>query len=182
MSLPHALLTALLEQSSSGFDLAKRFDRSMSYYWHATHQQIYRELAKMEQHGWIESLSIPNSKSRIKTYQILPAGQAELLRWAQTPSEVAPLREVLMVKLRAESMLDEVDLSPEMRARLAEHQQRLTVYRQLEVQYFSTPQPTRQQRIQHLILQTGMQHEQHCIAWIEHILTILNESDLDRAI
>lgn len=176
MSLPHALLTALLEQSSTGFDLAKRFDRSMSYYWHATHQQIYRELAKMEQHGWIESISPPNSKSRIKTYQMLPAGQAELLRWAQTPTDIAPLREALMIKLRAEAVLDTVDLTPEIQARLREHHQRLDVYTHLETQYFAHAQPDRQQRIRHLILQTGMQHERNSIAWLEHILKILTEA------
>lgn len=173
MSLPHALLTALLEQSSSGFDLAKRFDRSMSYYWHATHQQIYRELAKMEQQGWIESHAAPNSKSRIKTYQVLAAGQAELLRWAQTPSDVTPLREALMIKLRAESVLDLVDLRPEIMARLSEHHQRLAVYVQLESQYFAEATPTRAQRLRHLILQTGMQHERNNIAWLEHILQVL---------
>ena len=53
MSLPHALLTALVGRSASGSDLAQRFDRSLGYFWHATHQQIYRELARMEARGWI---------------------------------------------------------------------------------------------------------------------------------
>ena len=45
MSLAHAVLTSLIEKSSSGYDLARRFDKSIGYFWHATHQQIYRELA-----------------------------------------------------------------------------------------------------------------------------------------
>ena len=53
MSLPHAVLTSLLEKSTSGYDLARRFDKSIGYFWHATHQQIYRELARMEGAGWI---------------------------------------------------------------------------------------------------------------------------------
>ncbi|MFX4748000.1 hypothetical protein ABTB74_18915, partial [Acinetobacter baumannii] len=44
MSLPHVLLTSLLERPSTGFELARRFDRSMGFFWNATHQQIYREL------------------------------------------------------------------------------------------------------------------------------------------
>ncbi|MEN9435698.1 MAG: hypothetical protein RIR09_353, partial [Pseudomonadota bacterium] len=48
MSLAHAVLTSLIEKSSSGFELARRFDKSIGYFWHATHQQIYRELARME--------------------------------------------------------------------------------------------------------------------------------------
>ena len=58
MSLPHALLTALTEHPGSGSDLAGRFDRSIGYFWQATHQQIYRELARLEAAGWIEGLLV----------------------------------------------------------------------------------------------------------------------------
>ena len=57
MSLPHALLTSLLEKSSSGYELARRFERSIGYFWKATHQQIYRELGRMEAQGWIAANS-----------------------------------------------------------------------------------------------------------------------------
>lgn len=55
MSLPHALLTSLAERPGSGSELTRRFDRSIGYFWHATHQQIYRELARLEDEGWVES-------------------------------------------------------------------------------------------------------------------------------
>ena len=48
MSLPHALLTSLAERPGSGSELAGRFDRSIGYFWQATHQQIYRELARLD--------------------------------------------------------------------------------------------------------------------------------------
>ena len=32
MSLPHVLLTSLLELPSTGFELARRFDRSMGFF------------------------------------------------------------------------------------------------------------------------------------------------------
>ena len=35
MSLPHALLTALIEHPGSGLELASRFDRSIGYFWQA---------------------------------------------------------------------------------------------------------------------------------------------------
>ncbi|MEU0155402.1 PadR family transcriptional regulator [Micromonospora fulviviridis] len=42
MSLEHAILVSLLEQPASGYELARRFDRSIGRFWTATHQQIYR--------------------------------------------------------------------------------------------------------------------------------------------
>ena len=53
MSIQHALLTSLLEKPSSGYELARRFDKSMGYFWSATHQQIYRELGRMAEAGWL---------------------------------------------------------------------------------------------------------------------------------
>lgn len=49
MSLSHVLLTSLIEKPSTGIELARRFDRSMGFFWNATHQQIYRELNAMLQ-------------------------------------------------------------------------------------------------------------------------------------
>ncbi|WP_199783266.1 PadR family transcriptional regulator, partial [Streptomyces alboniger] len=56
MSLPHAILTALLEKPSSGLELTRRFDKSIGYFWSATHQQIYRELGRLEREGSIRAL------------------------------------------------------------------------------------------------------------------------------
>ena len=51
-------------------DLAQRFDRSLGYFWHATHQQIYRELARMEALGWVASLPAESGRGRKRAYQI----------------------------------------------------------------------------------------------------------------
>ena len=58
MSLPHARLTSLAERPGSGSELASRFDRSIGYFWQATHQQIYRELARLEAAGWVEAAPV----------------------------------------------------------------------------------------------------------------------------
>ena len=107
MSLPHALLTALVGRSASGSDLAQRFDRSLGYFWHATHQQIYRELARMEALGWIASLPAESGRGRKRAYQILPAGQDELSRWVGTNMDPQPLRnelETIARELNAENI------------------------------------------------------------------------------
>src|SRR5256885_9851741 len=69
MSLPHALLTALVEHPCSGSELAERFDRSIGYFWNATHQQIYRELARLEEAQWIEALPAESGRGRKRQYR-----------------------------------------------------------------------------------------------------------------
>ena len=81
MSLAHVLLTSLIEKPSNGIELARRFDRSMGFFWNATHQQIYRELNTMLKKGWISTLEDEDSSSRSKTYQVEALGRHELANW-----------------------------------------------------------------------------------------------------
>jgi DNA-binding PadR family transcriptional regulator len=143
MSLAHAVLTSLIEKSSSGYDLARRFDKSIGYFWHASHQQIYRELARMETAGWIASSVPPDAgKTRKREYRVLPEGRAELARWASEPSPAMDLRDELMVKLRADAALDEVDLRDELRRHIALHQDKLAQYHAIEQRDFANVKAT----------------------------------------
>ena len=55
MSLRDAVLAALLEGESSGYDLAKSFDASVANFWMATPQQLYRELDRLAEQGLIRA-------------------------------------------------------------------------------------------------------------------------------
>ena len=149
MSLPHALLTALAERPGSGSELADRFDRSIGYFWQATHQQIYRELGRLEETGWIESLPAESGRGRKRAYRILPAGKKELRRWIAEPEDPTPLREALMVRLRAEAVLGPAGLEDEIRRRIALHQEKLDLYLQIEARDFSESADSRTKRLQH---------------------------------
>lgn len=175
MSLAHAVLTSLLEKASSGYDLARRFDKSIGYFWHATHQQIYRELARMEAAGWIAS-SIPADagKTRKKEYRVLPAGRSELARWAQECAEPMDLRDEFTVKLRADAVLGTIDLAPEVQRHVALHAERLAQYRAIEARDFPPAKPlNRGQRIQYMILKKGILYEQGEIGWGREMLALL---------
>jgi 2,4-dienoyl-CoA reductase (NADPH2) len=63
--LPGAILVSLCEQPGSGYELARRFDRSISYFWAATHQQIYRTLKSMEHDGLHISFGPDRSDPRL---------------------------------------------------------------------------------------------------------------------
>ncbi len=175
MSLAHAVLTSLLEKPSSGYDLARRFDKSIGYFWHATHQQIYRELARMEAAGWLAS-SIPADagKTRKKEYRVLAAGRVELARWAEQASPPLDLRDEFMVKLRADAALSEVDLRPELARHLQLHRDKLAHYLAIEARDFSANRVlSRHAQIQHMILKKGILYEQGSIAWAQEMLGVL---------
>ena len=174
MALSHALLTSLLEKSSSGYDLARRFDKSIGFFWHATHQQIYRELGRMETAGWIESSSAPDAgKTRKRIYRVLAPGQAELMRWAAEPSAPMDLRDEFMVRLRADAALGALGLAPELERRIAQHEEKLALYREIEQRDFAAADLPRAARIHHMILKKGILYEENSIAWARDMLALL---------
>ena len=48
-----ALLGLLARSPSTGYDLARRMERPVGYFWSARHSQIYPELAKLERAGLV---------------------------------------------------------------------------------------------------------------------------------
>jgi DNA-binding PadR family transcriptional regulator len=164
MSLPHALLTALLEHPCSGSELAGRFDRSIGYFWPATHQQIYRELGRLEQAGWVESLP-PTGRGGKRVYEVLPAGRAELARWTGESQQPKPLRDELMVRLRAEAAIGPTPaLLREIERQRQLHAQKLELYRQIEARDFPGEDASRVAELQHLVLTAGVMLESF---WVE---------------
>jgi DNA-binding PadR family transcriptional regulator len=87
MSLRYALLGMLAVQPGTGYELAQRFDSSMSNAWHASHSQIYPELAKLQEAGLLEVVGEGARRSR--TYGITEAGRADLRDWLV---ETEPIR------------------------------------------------------------------------------------------
>lgn len=175
MSLQHALLTSLIEKPSSGYELARRFDKSIGYFWNATHQQIYRELARMEEKGWVSSSEDEGGRPGKRQFQVLPLGREELKSWASTSSEPIELRDEMMVKLRADAAIGPLGLADEISRRLALHQERLRSYQEIEVRDFSRTPLSREAQIRHLILKAGIAFEQGRIAWSKDALTILQQ-------
>lgn len=177
MSLPHALLTSLLESPGSGLELAKRFDHSIGYFWQATHQQIYRELARLEAAGWVESGAAEGGRGGKKTYRVLPAGKRELKRWAGENQDPKPMRNELMLRLRADAIVGPTSVAADIERQLETHRQRLADYRRFEQRDFPAAAMTRQQRLQHLVLQAGIMTEEFWIDWSERALAVLAETD-----
>src|SRR3954462_6623087 len=82
VSLRHALLGMLTVEPATGYDLAQRFDQSLGTAWHASHSQIYPELAKLHEAGMLEVVGEGPRRSR--TFAVTDAGREELRAWLLT--------------------------------------------------------------------------------------------------
>ncbi len=174
MSIQHALLTSLLEKPSTGYQLARRFDRSIGHFWQASHQQIYRELRRMAAAGWVEiEEKGENGSRKRKVYHVLPMGRDELVRWAGEPGSSGHSNEALMVKIRAEAVLGPIGVRQELIRLIASHEERLANYRAIEERDFSSPDLSRAQKLQHRVLLKGISAEEDWLNWARETLPLL---------
>ncbi|WP_329119490.1 PadR family transcriptional regulator [Streptomyces sp. NBC_01465] len=172
MSLPHAILTALLEKPSSGLELTRRFDKSIGYFWSATHQQIYRELGKLEAAGQIRTLpAAAPTRGQKKEYEVLPAGREELIGWVTTPEDPRPYRDPLLLRLRAAAVVGAKGLDAEIRRHLGLHERQLAEYREIETRDFPEPAGLEEaDRLRHLVLRAGIELETFWTGWLAEAL------------
>ncbi|MEI5007165.1 PadR family transcriptional regulator [Streptomyces sp. PmtA] len=171
MSLPHAILTALLEKPSSGLELTRRFDRSIGYFWSATHQQIYRELGKLEEAGLIRALHPAQpARGRRKEYEVLPAGRAELGDWVGRAEDPKPIRDALLLRLRAAAVVGTEGLETELRRHLGLHRRQLTEYEDIEKRHFPPERDAAEDRLRHVVLRGGIELERFWIGWLTEAL------------
>ena len=172
MALEHALLVALAERPASGLELAKRFERSIGFFWQATHQQIYRVLGRMEADGWV-TVEVVGQDGRPdkRVHTPSPAGRQALAEWLATPMPMESFRSDVAVKLRGASYGDRAAVLRHLDELRADHAARLAHYEQLEHQQF--PRPDRlgaAERDQWLVLRGGIRLERFWIDWITECL------------
>jgi len=177
MALEHAILVSLSEKPGTGYQLTRRFERSIGFFWSATHQQIYRVLHRMEQLGWVDhTLVAQDGRPDMKVYSITDAGRQELARWFAEPADPEPMRVDLGVKVRAAGQLDPEPLLEELARHRDLHAARLELFREIEQRDF--PDPDRLDATataQHLVLRGGIMIEQSWVDWCEEALRTLRE-------
>ena len=129
MALEHAILISLAEKPSTGYELTRRFDKSIGRFWTATHQQVYKVLGRMQAAGWIAATEVAqDGRPDKKVYDLTPAGRDELADWIDRPAESEAARSDLAVKIRGASYGDPVAVAEEVRRHRTMHAERLEFY------------------------------------------------------
>lgn len=179
MALEHAILVSLLEQPGSGYELARRFERSIGYFWTATHQQIYRVLSRMEADGRLDVREVPQrARPDKKEYSVTEAGRTALAGWLHEPIQSDSVRHELAVKIRGAAFDDPAALIREVERHHRTHADRLAHYLAGELRDFTGPQapgpPDTGQELQHVVLRGGIAYERMQLTWLEDVLATLH--------
>lgn len=129
MSLRHALLGLLNERPSSGYDLTQRFAEGIgNYAWSAKHSQIYPELKKLSDDGFIEMVD-EGARGR-RTYAITSAGRDELRTWLLNPPSSSGVRNEFVLRLFLLSALEPAEAAAVLRRTAEACESRMTVLKE----------------------------------------------------
>ena len=166
MALEHALLVSLSERPATGIELTRRFDRSIGFFWRATHQQIYKVLRRMEADRWV-SAGAGDSRSTERRYTVTTTGRRVLAGWISSPTPAAVLRSEVAVKMRGASYGERAELLAHLEQLVVEHRTRQSHFEQLEREQFPDPASlTGQQLDTWLVLRGGIKQEQFWVEWL----------------
>lgn len=179
MALSHAILVSLMDCPCSGYDLAKRFDRSVGYFWDASHQQIYRELAKLESEGKIVAERVDQEgRPSKKIYEITEAGRLLLQSWIEQPAAISPIKDDLLVKLFGGYVVPREVMLAELKRHYQQHQARLAEYRAIQQTFLAGDRPlSTVSQYQYLTLLNGLKFEEAWLSWCHEAIAYLTQVD-----
>jgi PadR family transcriptional regulator, regulatory protein AphA len=107
MALREVILTVLARGEMTGYEITKDFEAVYVHFWRASHQQVYRELARLHKDGRVTSQVIAqDGRPDKKVYAITKRGLEELRRWILAPTEAPRPQYDLLVKLLGSHVVD----------------------------------------------------------------------------
>ncbi len=175
MALGHAIMTALLEDDLSGYELAKDFETSLGFFWQASHQQIYQELRKLSGKHWLNKREVKQrGKPNKIVYGITKEGREALAQWVFSTTRTQTAKDDLLVKLYNLGPDNVAHLAGEITARREEMMQRLYLYEKIRRRHYAAPEllPTRRKGV-YLALALGIQQGEQFLAWCDEALDLL---------
>lgn len=111
MNLPTLLLACIKNNSQgcTGYDLTKKLTKELFFIWSASHQQVYRELNKLEEKRFIAGVVEPqDGKPDRKIYSITAKGELQLMAAGAECLTLPTIRDALSAKLFAADSVNDV--------------------------------------------------------------------------
>jgi DNA-binding PadR family transcriptional regulator len=176
MALAHAIMTALIDDDLSGYELARDFETSVGFFWHASHQQIYQELRKLAQKGWLNKREVHQSGKPNKiVYGLTAAGRDALGEWVLRTSRTQAAKDELLVKMYNLSPENASHLAGELHQRRDRMMQMLYLYEKIRRRHYPDPGslPPRRKGV-YLALAYGISQGEQFMAWCDQALELVS--------
>ena len=175
MALAHAIMTALIDDDMSGFELARAFETSLGFFWQASHQQIYQELHKLAEKRWLNRREVTQrGKPNKIVYGLTQAGRKALDAWVYESTRTQAAKDELLIKLYNLSVDNAAHLALEIAERREQMMRRLYLYEKIRLAHYTDPAslPVRRRGV-YLALRSGISQGEQFLAWCDEALGLL---------
>jgi len=171
MSLKHAILVLLETEPSSGYDLVKHFKSRLGYFWNAKHQQVYQQLKKLTEDGWVKFQEHnQNDKPDKKVYEITDLGRSGLGEWISQPVKPNKINDALLVKLYGGHLTSKENIIAELASHKKSHEDILKNLLNIENSYLELGKEKQAHYLlPYMTLRRGIIGEKAWLEWAEEV-------------
>ncbi|MFJ5965952.1 PadR family transcriptional regulator [Bacillus sp. NPDC093026] len=179
--LKFAILGLLDQRDLTGYDITKHFKDTLGQFWSAKHSQIYPELKRLTEEGFIQfDVHIQGKKLEKKVYQITDAGKVELDEWLRTKGPIPETtKDEFMLKTFFISSMDKKDAVELFTHQLLERTKKVDMLEhKLKVLTEEDPSVQLLHSVQFghfLVLTRAIEREKGYVLWLQKTLHFINQ-------
>ncbi|THB74236.1 MAG: PadR family transcriptional regulator [Gammaproteobacteria bacterium] len=174
MSLRYAILVDLCRGEGTGYEIAKRFQEGVGFSWKASHPQIYSELKKMADMGWVEFEKIEQeSKPAKKIYRLTDDGLNSLKLWMDTPAEIPPVRDMFIIKMTVGDLATPSKLLREVLERKKFTMEKMAIFQQIEETHYKNDNQDPKYKFPQLSLRAAIITFEAHLKWFDELIEYL---------
>lgn len=174
----YAILGLLSHEDMTGYDIKKRIENTIGFFWSAGFGQIYPALGQLEAEGFVTcSTEIADKRPVRNIYSITSAGMEELRRWLALPVQREDVKYEILLKLifgRHSAPEKNAFLIEEFRQR---NGQNLAMMRQYKAELGSIMDQSEDHRYYYLSVLFGEKVYQAYLDWAEEAIGILSKKE-----
>ena len=127
--------TIALRGPSTSYDLKRAVGRSIGYFWHFPHAQLYSEPQRLVELGLLDAETEAEGRLR-RTFRLTDTGRDELRAWLAEPTpEHFQMRDIAELKLFFNEVGEPGDVARLAREQVAAHRDRIAVYEDMQARY-----------------------------------------------
>jgi PadR family transcriptional regulator AphA len=167
----YGILGLLTFGDMSGYDLTKEVEGSIGYFWTPAKSQLYSELRRLAEGGFVTETHVPQeSRPDKRIYSLTPEGRDALEEWLADP-EIAPdsIRSVTLLKVFFGAHAPRDILIERIRSVAEQREQMLTALRSIEAEIKDQPE----EFFPYLTLRAGLLIGEANLRWAREVLELL---------
>lgn len=181
MALRQVILTVLTQGEMTGYDIVSDFDLVLHHFWHATHQSVYRELAKLNTDKCVSFRNIKQQdKPDKKVYKLTRKGRIELKEWvtdADTTGANIKGGDNLLIKILASSVVDKSVMLGQLDGLRQISLKKIKIFDEIKKEHFQVPFESlpHYEKSAYFALRRGQYMEQAQLKWLKEVIELMQK-------